>query len=112
MPTEIISNGSKWAGEEPDSIDTLLDVLAKHPLDRTFEAYGNFVLRDPQMADGSRDVGRTHFFGNFLTLSHVFSIRTDEQDVIDKLTAAIQANKLRPDYRNQSKPKRPPRRCR
>lgn len=31
--TEIISNGSKWAGEAPDSIEVLCDVLQSHTLE-------------------------------------------------------------------------------
>lgn len=42
--THIQSNGSKWAGDPPDSIDVLCEVLTMHPLDRTFEDFGNFVL--------------------------------------------------------------------
>jgi hypothetical protein len=34
METRILSNGSKWAGEEPDAVDQLCDVLKGYPLDR------------------------------------------------------------------------------
>jgi hypothetical protein len=43
----IISNGSKWAGEKPDTIDDLLNVLNKYTLDPNFEKYGNFVNLNP-----------------------------------------------------------------
>ena len=75
MTTIINSNGSKWAGQEPDTIETLLDVLAHHPLDNTFE---------PFFEDG-------RFFGNFRNLSHVFSIDTDDADVIAQLNSAIKS---------------------
>ncbi|STS99811.1 pyruvate/2-oxoglutarate dehydrogenase complex dehydrogenase (E1) component eukaryotic type beta subunit [Klebsiella pneumoniae] len=32
--TLILSNGSKWAGQDPDSIQTLLDVLGDNVLTR------------------------------------------------------------------------------
>ncbi|EBM5152882.1 pyruvate dehydrogenase, partial [Salmonella enterica subsp. enterica serovar Typhimurium] len=34
--TLILSNGSKWAGQDPDSIQTLLDVLGDNVLDPMF----------------------------------------------------------------------------
>lgn len=37
--TLILSNGSKWAGQDPDSIQTLLDVLGDNVLDPMFEQY-------------------------------------------------------------------------
>lgn len=100
--TTIQSNGSKWAGEEPDSIEMLLDVLANHPLDRTFEdeRFGNFVIADPVNMRGENllPAGGVSFFGNFLTVSHVFSIDSTDADAIARLTIAIRANQRRPDY--------------
>lgn len=91
MGTEIISNGSKWAGQAPDTVEQLLTVLATQPLDSTFEDYGNFITR-------SR-IGRTvSYFGNFRNVSHVFNIRTDDPSVIRRLSRAIRANQRRPDY--------------
>jgi len=88
--TTITSNGSKWYGEEPDSIETLLEVLKENMLDPRFSEYGNFIIAD---------VGSVRFFGNFLNLSHVFDIRTDDPGVIAKLTRAIRENLRRDDYR-------------
>ena len=88
--TTIISNGSKWYGEAPDSIDKLLEVLKDNTLDPRFSEYGNFII-----ADGVS----VRFFGNFLNLSHVFNIRTDDPSVIAKLTRAIRENLRRDDYR-------------
>lgn len=96
---KIKSNGSHWYGEAPDSVDDLLRVLQNHPLDRTFEAYGNFV----QSAYSTRVV---RFWGNFRTVSHVFSIDTDEPELIAKLTAAIRQNQNRADYLAQPAPQK------
>lgn len=90
MSTVIHSNGSKWAGEAPDSIEVLLDVLGREALDPTFEEYGDFVTR--------REGGSVLFFGNFAKLSHVFQIDSDEPAIVAALTAAIRANQRRPDY--------------
>ena len=95
MTTTINSNGSKWAGQAPDTVADLLKVLSSHPLDRTFEEYGNFIIADKDM---------WHFFGNFLTVSHVFSIDTDDRETIDSLTVAIRCNQTRRDYQSQPDP--------
>lgn len=92
----VNSNGSKFAGEKPDTIEKLIEVLANHPLDRRFEDNGNFIM--------SYNDNCTKFFGNFYTLSHVFNIVTDEADVIEQLTTAIKTNLQRPDYRRQPDP--------
>jgi hypothetical protein len=91
--TEVQSNGSKWAGQKPDTIQKLLEVLDTHALDRTFEAFGNFV--EPL------ETGGVSFFGNFQEVSHVFSINTTDQNLIKRLTDAIRANQQRPDYLSQ-----------
>lgn len=98
MKTTIHSNGSKWAGQEPDSIETLLEVLKREPLDRSFEAYGNFAYANESLP------GTTRFFGNFLHISHVFSIDSNDPAVVKPLRAAIRANKKREDYLSQPKP--------
>ncbi len=80
MTTTIASNGSKWAGQEPDSIDTLLEVMKKHPLRRE---YSGFEEVD----------GRTvYFYGNFDTISHVFSIESDDAIVVARLVSAMERN--------------------
>lgn len=60
MTTTIHSNGSKWAGEEPDSLDTLCEVLQSNPLDRSFEEFGNFIIKPTVKYDRV-----VHFWGNF-----------------------------------------------
>lgn len=94
--TEIISNGSKWAGEPLDTVDDLLRVLSECSLDRTFEDYGNFIMPEGE--------GIVHFWGNFFDISHVFSIRTDDAPTIERLTLAIRANQERSSYTSQHKP--------
>jgi hypothetical protein len=103
--TTINSNGSKWYGQEPDTIEKLIEVLGKYALNRTFERYGNFIQRNQRLASGSRLEG-TVFFGNFLELSHVFNIHTTDPDVIRRLTKAIRANQRTPAYTQQPKPER------
>lgn len=108
---KIESNGSKWHGDAPDSIDQLLAVLASEPLDPSFEEYGNFVTKNLR---GCVYLGRgryrdtdliypeapntQRFWGNFANLSHVFCIDTDEPETIAALTTAIRANQKREDY--------------
>lgn len=91
----IHSNGSKWAGESPDTIDRLLEVLAAETLDPRFEEYGNFYIVNKPITTTSG----VHFFGNFMTVSHVFNIDTDDQPTIDALTAAIRANQATAEYK-------------
>jgi hypothetical protein len=85
MNTTIFSNGSKWVGQQPDSVDTLITVLSEHPLDPT--------LGKP--IDRNENTGDSFFFGNFLTVSHVFNICSNEPEVVDRLTVAINANRGR-----------------
>jgi hypothetical protein len=78
---KIITNGSKWCGEQPDDLPALFTVLTEHPLDPNMEgAYTSLINQT------------THFHGNFLTVSHAFHIHTDEPAIIDQLTAAIITN--------------------
>ena len=80
----IHSNGSKWAGEEPDSIETLLSILEKYDLDlRSFAACGFINFSD----------GKVVLQGNFITLSHVFHIEgLEEAPSIKALMCAIESN--------------------
>ena len=98
--TEIISNGSKGAGESPDKVSELIRMLANYPLDSTFEKYGNFgyKLTTQNCGQQKEDVGKWHFFGNFRTYSHVFNIVTDNKALSRVLYKAIRANQKRPDY--------------
>jgi len=86
LHTEIRSNGSKWYGEEPDNIETLLGVLAECKLDERH--FDGFIHHDA----GYREV---YFFGNFEDVSHVFSIHSNDPAVVAPLTKAIVSNILR-----------------
>jgi len=98
---EIQSNGSKWNGQEPDSINELIQVLNNYSLDPTFEDYGNFVNNNPEWLKKEateKYQGCTKFFGNFSPISHVFNIITDDAEIIEALTEAINNNKSTEDY--------------
>lgn len=99
MTTIIHSNGGGLA----QPIEALFDRLQTATLDRTFEAYGNFIERG---ADIKRiyGAGFVCFFGNFFDYSHVFRIATDDAELIERLTAAIEANKAKPSYIEQCPP--------
>ena len=94
---KIVSNGSKWAGEQPDSIEQLIKVLEQYPLDPTFEKYGNFIVSNPNKID-HKYAGCTVFFGNFYSYSHFFNIVTDEPGIISRLTEAVKKNINSPEY--------------
>ena len=95
----IISNGSHFAGSGPSPLSELEEALKAYPLDRTFEAYGNFIIQPTLEHDHV-----VRFWGNFATLSHVFSIDTDEPTIIDRLTRLIRENQGREDYLAQRDP--------
>lgn len=92
-------------------ISHLLETLANHPLDRSFQNYGNFCyaldgpdgFEDEQARLAAR--GMFCFFGNFFDLSNVFCIHSDEPDVIRTISVAIFLNKQRLDYYAQDVPK-------
>jgi hypothetical protein len=96
----IQSNGSKWHGQQPDTIEKLLEVLENHPLDTEMFPNGHYTVTNKEYFIHPNRcqhlIGSTHFRGNFVTLSHVFSIYTDEAEVIQKLTEAIDRNLLCP----------------
>lgn len=87
----IESNGSKSAGEAPDPLETLLDVLTLETLDPAFEHYGKFFYRLP--GEGAE----FHAFGNFLTVSHVFSV-VGTLDELRPLARALRQARRTPSY--------------
>jgi hypothetical protein len=111
---QILANGSKWAGEPPDIIEDLLFRLQNHTLDPMFEVYGNFIIENPRLAksvierDGTTEIvggelmfpgiNVYHFFGNFAFIGAVFSLYTDELDVVYSLTKAIRQNQMTDQY--------------
>lgn len=103
----IMSNGSKWYGEEEDNIEDLLKTLDEHPLDPRFKS---FITKDPCIGvrgerggyvDGPRmyTANVTRFFGNFHTVSHVFQIDTNDPETIAALSSAIRKNMRQAEYR-------------
>lgn len=124
----IESNGSRWAGEKPATIDELLAVMAREPLcpsflhpsimesdDRPYEGAARVAVRNPawrpyapnngdnpEFLDGepihAEAPDARRFFGNFANYSHVFCIDTDEPEIIERLRAAIAANMATPEF--------------
>src|SRR5574343_406883 len=82
--TEIVSNGSKFAGQELDTLEDLFAMLQTYALDPDFEKYGNFFHYTT-----GKHFEVYHFHGNFACISHVFDIRTNDPEVIDKLLNLI-----------------------
>jgi len=100
--TLIESNGSKWAGQAPDSLDELKRRLRENTLDPTFEEYGNFyTLTSDAWAIVPKEYEPFpwHFWGNFEDVSGVFSVFTCDEETLDELCALIEANKAMPAYR-------------
>jgi len=101
MFTIIYSNGSKWNGQDPDSIDKLIEILSSHIIEESFfTSYRSNPYESEKPAEYANlcpikknEEGNTIFFGNFEELSHVFRIETNDQDVINKLSTAIKNNK-------------------
>jgi hypothetical protein len=93
---DIKSNGSKWMGEEPDTVDVLLWVLAENQLDPVFAPFisdadaPGYWCHDLNPYGGIKGV--VHFFGNFARLSHVFSVFTNNPFVVTKLRKSIKEN--------------------
>lgn len=80
---EILSNGSKWAGEQPDDLPTLINVLKNHKLDPIFMGCGRFFYKS-----GDEFVA----FGNFVNISHVFRIRGTLKE-LHPLALALKENR-------------------
>lgn len=85
----IHSNGSKWAGETPNSLAQLLIMLDSEPLDPAFLRYGFRELYK----------GEAHYLGNFANLSNVFHVSCTPGGSADRLLQeAVTKNLLRPDF--------------
>lgn len=119
MTTIIESNGSRCAGEAPDTVEQLIELLSREPLDPSFERFGNFILtelrhciflgRDQYIEKDlmyPESPGMVRFWGNFHELSHVFQIDTDEPEMIERLTNAIRANQATSAYVSASEKQR------
>lgn len=110
--TNIISNGSKWAGERPDSIEKLLEVLRDNTIgERFFFWYQtNPNQKEKPKYEYATPIsirsGIHTFFGNFEEVSHVFRIETDDLEMIATLTNAIKENKGWKVYYDKNKIRR------
>lgn len=100
LVTLALSNGSAFPNERRGVVADLVAMLTAEPLDSTFENYGNFVMADPEGLDGKPlyPAGFVNFWGNFVRVSHVFNIVTNEPAVIAELTRLIRANQASPAY--------------
>jgi hypothetical protein len=111
MPTQIHSNGIPH--HPTASLDDLFHLLATEPLDRKFEAFGNFIyaagshrhgFTQPDLRAAARRDKLVHVWGNFLHRSHVFNISTNDKPLLQRLHHAIRSNQKRPDYLSQPQP--------
>jgi hypothetical protein len=101
MTTKIVFNGSKWAGQEPDSVDVLIELLGREPLEPRLALYGGFAERACGAVTDAYGLkaGEAYVFaGNFRNVSHAFSIATDDPTMKDRLFRAIGENVDRADY--------------
>ena len=99
----INSNGSKWFEQPSDSIDNLKEVLKYYALDPKFEKHGNFVNRNPQWVTEDlkeKYKGCSTIFGNFLEISHIFSIITNDEKLLAEIEELVNENKKRPEYQD------------
>ena len=94
---EIIANGSKWGGEDPDTLEILIDTLKKHDLDVKQGCMTGFMSFDDNTPKESKnsfidlDDENITISGNFMHLSHVFNIRGTYRE-LDELRCAIEDN--------------------
>ena len=84
---KIVSNGSKWAGEQPDSVEILLDILKTHKLREYFARIENdaYFKRQVNLPAEFR------VSGNFEDISHIFDIRGTLEEM-RPLMKAFKAN--------------------
>ena len=79
----INSNGSRWYGEEPASIDELVDVLKKYTLRAGYNGTERNPVSSYDYKPLFKNVGVEMFYGNFEEISHVFCIYTNHKETID-----------------------------
>lgn len=89
--TKILSNGSKWAGQKPDPLNILFEVLKSHSLDPRFEIINGGY--ESKVTCRNSPTNSINFFGNFCDISHVFSVITNDPELIKKLGTAINNNR-------------------
>ena len=97
---QVINPEKPWSFMD-DTKENILKDLAEYILDPVFEEYGNFVYM-PTWCDeeaAKKYKGLTAISGNFLNLSHAFSLLTDDEELIKELTEAIRKNKKKEKYK-------------
>lgn len=101
MATEVNVIGSKWAGQDNDTVEQLLALMACEPLDPRFEKYGNFLYLIHEFNGDTPHLynGYMRIWGNFFVTSYVFDILTTDADLIHRFAQAITLNQLSPAYR-------------
>lgn len=88
--TKILANGSTWNGDDPLPLSDLYTRLRENTLDPRFEKMGNFIMHGKD--------GKVRFWGNFLDVSHVFDVLTNDPGVISTLCFAIRDHQDRARY--------------
>lgn len=92
MTTVVSHIGSKFGGDDPDTIEQLFDMLGREPLDPKFEQYGNFMYH-------CEDSNRIKVWGNFFAVSYGFDVETDDPCLIERFMIAISGNQSSEPYR-------------
>lgn len=97
---QVINPEKPWSFMD-DSMENILKDLAEYTLDPIFEEYGNFVYMptwcNEELAEKYK--GLTAISGNFLNLSHAFSLLTDDKELIQELTEGIRRNQETKEYK-------------
>ena len=100
----IICNGSKWAGESPDPLESFIYNLKNYMLDPCHEEYGfyDLVVADEYLTGRVPEEFKGysyHFSGNFFTLSACFSIYIADRETAYMLASLIYDNVMGDEYR-------------
>lgn len=97
---QVINPEKPWSFMD-DTKENILKDLAEYILDPVFEEYGNFVYMPTWCDEESVEKYKrlTAINGNFLTLSHAFSLLTDDEELIKELTEAIRRNQGTEEYK-------------
>jgi hypothetical protein len=100
-----------WIGHNASddrTLEGLFELLAVQPLDRSFEAYGDYleapVWLTPSEVDWAPDGsdGEVSFEGNFYEYSRTFSITTNDPDMIERFRVALELNRAMPGFVEQT----------
>lgn len=84
--TIVASNGRHANGSDPEALDELIALMRSEPLMPVFWPWARLL---PGWKDGGPWV---EYFGNFETVSHVFSLRTSDPKLQARIYAALRQN--------------------